>query len=224
VAVNRRDGRRTDPGGIDVPLTANTTGGDDIATGLNALKANLDGNENLANGTSALAANTHGSSNLALGSLSLIHNTTGSDNLASGFLALSSNTTGNDNVASGVESLISNTGSSNTAVGFGAGQNLTTGSNNIDIANDGKAGESGAIRIGTKGTQRSAFIAGISGQTVSGAAQPVVVNSKGQLGTASGASAVSASSPSDARLRAHVRRQDREIATLKREVAKLSRR
>jgi hypothetical protein len=33
-----------------------------------------------------------------------------------------------------------------------AGYNLTTGSNNIDIGNQGLAGESGVIRIGTAGT------------------------------------------------------------------------
>ena len=86
------------------------------------------------------------------------------------------------------------TGSSNLGLGFGAGQNLTTGSNNIDIANDGKAGESKVIRIGTKGDQNRTFIAGISGRTVEGTAQPVVVNAQGQLGTASAAKA-SASEP-----------------------------
>ena len=42
---------------------------------------------------------------------------------------------------------------SNVALGSGAGQNLTTGSNNIDIGNDGQAGEQKVIRIGTKGDQ-----------------------------------------------------------------------
>ena len=63
---------------------------------------------------------------------------------------------------------------------------LTSGSDNVAIANAGKAGESGTIRIG--GTSQTAtFIAGISGTTLGGATQPVVVNSAGQLGTATAA-------------------------------------
>jgi hypothetical protein len=67
-------------------------------------------------------------------------------------------------------------------LGFGAGQNLTTGSNNIDIGNAGAAGESNKIRIGTVGTQTKTFIAGIHGVAVSG--PPVLVSSSGQLGVA----------------------------------------
>jgi hypothetical protein len=57
---------------------------------------------------------------------------------------------------------------------------------------------------------------------VSGTVQPVVVNAQGQLGTGSGAAKLAGAS--DRQLRTHVRRQDREIATLKREVARLSKR
>jgi hypothetical protein len=63
------------------------------------------------------------------------------------------------------------------------GFNLTTGDFNIDIGNDGIAGEAGVIRIGSGCCQSSAFIAGIYGVTVSGATA-VYVNSDGQLGTA----------------------------------------
>src|SRR5204862_2535589 len=66
--------------------------------------------------------------------------------------------------------------------GSGAGFNLTTGSNNIDIGNAGVAGESKTIRIGTTGTQTKTFVAGINGAAVTGAA--VKVNAAGQLGTA----------------------------------------
>jgi hypothetical protein len=62
-----------------------------------------------------------------------------------------------------------------------AGGKLTTGSNNIDIGNDGVAGESGVIRIGTRNVQKKTFIAGISKTTVSGGVT-VVVNTNGQLG------------------------------------------
>src|SRR5262249_40143270 len=74
------------------------------------------------------------------------------------------------------------TGSFNMALGDNAGFDLTTGSNNIDIGNAGVAGESKTIRIGKQGTQRSAFIAGISGATVpTGVA--VIVDTTGHLGT-----------------------------------------
>jgi len=67
-------------------------------------------------------------------------------------------------------------------LGVNAGQNLTTGSNNIDIGNQGVAGESNIIRIGTAGTQKAAFIAGIRGATVPSGVG-VIVGTNGQLGT-----------------------------------------
>ena len=62
------------------------------------------------------------------------------------------------------------------------GINLTSGSNNIDIGNPGLVGESKRIRIGTAGTQKATFIAGISGATVPNGVG-VIVGSNGQLGT-----------------------------------------
>ena len=53
-------------------------------------------------------------------------------------------------------------------MGFAAGINLTTGNHNINIGNFGNAGEYGKIRIGTDGTHKNAFIAGISGTTMAG--------------------------------------------------------
>jgi hypothetical protein len=67
-------------------------------------------------------------------------------------------------------------------LGFLAGQNLTTGSNNIDIGNLGVAGEAKKIRVGTVGTQTATFIAGIHGVTVAGGVG-VIVGTNGQLGT-----------------------------------------
>jgi hypothetical protein len=70
-------------------------------------------------------------------------------------------------------------------LGFQAGFNLTTGRCNIDIGNNGVAGESNTIRIGTLDSergcgQRATFIAGITGAAVAG---PVVhINGSGQLG------------------------------------------
>ena len=49
--------------------------------------------------------------------------------------------------------VLNTTGSANVAIGRNAGQNLTTGSNNVDIANAGVAGESGTIRIGIPTTR-----------------------------------------------------------------------
>ena len=70
-----------------------------------------------------------------------------------------------------------------------AGENLTTGSNNIDIANVGVAGESGTIRIGTDGNQTAAFIAGISGTTPAERPSRWSSTSNGRLGTAPASSA-----------------------------------
>jgi trimeric autotransporter adhesin len=57
-----------------------------------------------------------------------------------------------------------------------------TGSNNIEIGNEGSSGDSDAIRIGTPGTQTSFYAAGIDGVTVSSGVE-VFINSSGQLGT-----------------------------------------
>jgi hypothetical protein len=66
-------------------------------------------------------------------------------------------------------------------LGWKAGFALTTGSNNIDIDNQGDTGDSDTIRIGTEGTQTNTSIAGIyDNTTVSG--YYVVVDSTGQLG------------------------------------------
>ena len=94
-----------------------------------------------------------------------------------------SNTTGNFNTATGHGALLNNTtGTGNIALGDAAGLNLTTGSNNIHIGNLGSAGQANQIRIGTQGTQRSTFIAGIRGTTVPGGVG-VVVDANGRLGT-----------------------------------------
>jgi hypothetical protein len=65
-------------------------------------------------------------------------------------------------------------------VGKRAGRSLTIGSNNIDIGNEGVAGESSTIRIGR--AQSKTFVTGIRGAAVTGAA--VYVNAGGQLGMA----------------------------------------
>jgi hypothetical protein len=152
------------------------------ATGFNALFFNTTGIENTANGSFALADNTTGVHNTANGSAALAANTTGGYNTANGYGALQGNTTGNNNTAIGYLALWNTTGSNNIALGFNAGINRTTGSNNIDIGNAGAAGKSNILRIGTTGTQKNAYIAGISGVTVAGGVG-VIIDSSGHLGT-----------------------------------------
>jgi Chaperone of endosialidase len=65
-------------------------------------------------------------------------------------------------------------------VGNGAGQTLTTGSNDIDIGNNGLAAESNTIRIGTQGTQTDTYIAGVFASASTG--DTVVVSNTGKLG------------------------------------------
>jgi hypothetical protein len=75
---------------------------------------------------------------------------------------------------------LNSTGNANIAVGYLAGFNLTAGSNNIEIGNLGVATDNGTIRIGARGQQTQAFIAGIWGSQVRGNA--VYVSPYGQLG------------------------------------------
>jgi hypothetical protein len=183
-------------------LTSNTLGAVNTALGYQALMSNTNGQDNTANGAGALADNTSGTGNTASGSGALVYNTTGYENTAEGYAAMEDNTVGFFNTANGFCALEANsTGSENTAdgalalsgatngrynigVGFDAGQNVTDGSNNIEIFDPGKSGDNNTIRIGTEGTQREAFIAGIDSATVTGAAV-YVVSGTGQLGVQS---------------------------------------
>jgi Chaperone of endosialidase len=199
----------------DEVLLSLTTGDSNTALGFRALKFNTTGRENTACGRGTLRDNTTGSFNTAIGIESLINNTTGSDNQSIGEATLQSNIDGNDNLGVGDSALVNNTsgdqnlgvgtfaggsttGSRNTSLGFDAGINADTGSNNIDIGNQGVAGESNTIRIGQQvavapvlppdypyshadlAAHTATYIAGISGVAVSGSA--VVVSSSGQLG------------------------------------------
>jgi hypothetical protein len=103
-------------------------------------------------------------------------------NTAAGAQALESASTGDSNTAVGYSALLEiSSGSNNVAIGIDAGENLKTGNKNIYVGSPGgTANESGIIRIGATGSQTSAFVAGISGVTVSGV--PVLISSTGQLG------------------------------------------
>jgi hypothetical protein len=45
-------------------------------------------------------------------------------------------------------------------MGYEAGEEITSGSNNIDVGNVGTSSDSGIIRIGTAGDQTATFIGG----------------------------------------------------------------
>jgi hypothetical protein len=177
-------------------LFSNVNGFINTAVGDDALYSNVDGIRNVAFGNATLYHSTHGSYNTAIGHSALIQNISGNGNTALGRLALYSNTTiggtsGHDNTAAGNVALFSNTtGSFNIALGSAAGDNLDVGGGNIDIGNEGVAGESNTIRIGTTvggglPVQTATFIAGITGTAVVGNA--VVVDGNGQLGTVASA-------------------------------------
>jgi hypothetical protein len=181
-------------------LLSNTTGYNNTASGVDALLFNTTGVENTAAGDAALVNNTTGFDNTAIGfqslfsntgyyntangSDALLYNTTGSSNTASGAAALVNNTTGNNNTASGDAALVNNTiGNSNIGLGYQAGYNVTTGSNNIEIGSQGASVDDSTIRIGTQGTQRATYIAGIYGTPMTGGqAVNMVVSGSGQLG------------------------------------------
>src|SRR5262249_18264448 len=164
-------------------LNSNTTGERNTATGRAALVNNTTGNNNTADGHDALFNNLTGLRNEAGGSFAMFSNTTGNHNTATGYFALFSNTTADSNTADGYDALVNNTtGADNIALGNFAGSNLTTGDNNIDIGNLGVAGEANTIRIGTVGTQTTAYMAGIYSTMVANGLV-VKIDSNGQLGT-----------------------------------------
>jgi hypothetical protein len=196
LANNRGGNFNTAIGGA--ALSANTDGMWNTAIGDNAMGENDTGDNNTSVGESALKLNQTGSNNTAIGVQALYYDEF-SNNTAIGFSALFANRFGSNNTANGGYALYSNNASNNTAVGqnalknntsgsnnvgigYNAGQNLTTGTHNIDIGSEGKAGDSGVIRIGENETQVSAFVAGIAGTAVRGS--PVVVNANGKLGVA----------------------------------------
>src|SRR6266498_4103326 len=172
-----------------------TSGGFNTGVGFLSLRSNTTGDRNTASGRAALISNTTGFENTATGSVALENNTTGNDNTATGFAALDSNSTGALNTANGTGALVNSNGDLNIALGFGAGVNLTTGDNNIDIGNLGVAAEANIIRIGTEvavtdpfgvihPAHTATYIAGINDADAIGG-EAVFVTSAGKLGTIS---------------------------------------
>jgi hypothetical protein len=171
-------------------LVNNTVGAGNTATGAFALFSNT-GVTNVANGYQALFHNIAGNGNTGIGTGALFNNGTGNDNTATGLGALGSNVTGQANTANGVNALGSNTGSGNTAIGHSALGSSTTGHGNTalgDGAGNNVTTASNAICIGSLGADvtNSCFIGNIRGITTnSNNAVPVLIDSAGQLGTAS---------------------------------------
>jgi hypothetical protein len=159
--------------------------GGNTAEGQNALLSRTIGNYNTAVGFFSLKALTFAEFNTGVGAGTLFFNNA-HQNTATGAGALLNNVTGHSNTANGAFALFNNTsGDSNIALGNGAGLLLTTGNSNIDIGNPGLAGESSTIRIGNN-LQTRTFITGIRGVTTGNANTiPVLIDSLGQLGTAS---------------------------------------
>ena len=191
-------------------LRDNTTGSENTATGYSALFSNTTGFWNTATGTGALNLNTTGIENTAVGMIALFSNTTGSANTAVGFSAggggdgdgntaigldaLFGNETGGGNTAVGVAALFNHhTGNNNTAIGLWALGNNGSGDDNValgDGAGSGVTAASDVICIGANvagdNVSNACFIGNIRDVTTQNAdALPVVIDSAGQLGTAS---------------------------------------
>jgi hypothetical protein len=164
-------------------LFANTSGWVNTASGFQALYSNSTGHANTASGYQSLYSNTSGYDNTACGAGALSMCMTGSNNTAAGFNALL-NTTAYLNTAYGSSALLDDTtGFDNIGIGFDGGENIGSGSYNIEIGNVGASSDANTIRIGIEGTQTATYIAGISGESVASGAQIVYVDSTGKLGT-----------------------------------------
>jgi hypothetical protein len=149
--------------------------GGDTAEGQSALLSLTTGGFNTAVGFSSLRSDTDGAFNTAIGAGTLFANTA-SQNTANGAFALQNNTTGSNNTAVGFGALINSTGTANIGVGLSAGGFVTTANNVICI---------GTGLVGAN-VSNSCFIGNIRGiATQNGDAIPVVIDSSGQLGTAS---------------------------------------
>ena len=143
---------------------------------------------NVGIGYDSISSLTTGSSNTFVGYESGKDVTTGTSGTGVGYGVLS-NCSGASlgNTALGFRAL--NTlvsGDYNIGVGYLAGVNLTADdSDNILIGNDGVSGLNSTTKIGTTGTQTSAYIAGVYGVATGATKGLVEADSDGRLGTTS---------------------------------------
>jgi hypothetical protein len=112
------------------------------------------GGENTASGYQALPSNTTGCCNTATGVDALLSNTTGSDNTATGGGALEFNTTGNQNTAAGTIAGITvdasdMTGSDNTAIGTGTAFGTGSLTNATAIGANAEVDTSNSLVLGS---------------------------------------------------------------------------
>jgi len=172
-------------------MLANTTGSQNTAIGVSALRNNTTGFGNIAIGQDACSQSQGGQINTAVGWSALVHNA-GNFNTANGAGALQNNTTGDSNTATGFQALQANIdGEANTAIGSGALFSNTSGGFNTALGFEAGAGVTTAVNviaIGADGANvsNSCFIGHIRDvTTANGDAIPVLIDSAGQLGTAS---------------------------------------
>ena len=123
-------------------------------------------------GSFALSALTTGGDNTAIGYGAAPIMQSGTSNTAIGAGALFENVSGSANVAIGALALSKSTASDDIGIGVEGGGNLTTGGTNIMIGNQGVAGESATIRLGTPGNHTRTFLSGNVGFRLGAGATP----------------------------------------------------
>jgi hypothetical protein len=111
-------------------LQNNTTGGSNTGIGQNALNANTTGGYNTAVGKHALLSNTTAINNTAVGYQAGYSNTTGANLTAIGWQAFKNTQTALSCTGIGVNAGLNSTGNRNTFIGQGAGETITSGSEN----------------------------------------------------------------------------------------------
>ncbi len=148
------------------------------------------GEQNTFVGAGAGSSNSGGFQNTFTGVQAGSNTTFAQGNTFTGASAGGFNTTGINNSYYGVSAGVGGNGVNDIAIGAMAGNNNTNGIYNIYIGSPGQGGESNTIRIGTQGQQAFAYMAGIYGNSPSGAL-PVVINANGQMGASAGSGVTS---------------------------------
>ncbi len=188
--------------GVGYSTLANCTSDHNVAIGANAAIALVGGEQNISIGSlsfaTAVSANycvgvgyqalnaCTADNNTAIGRASLVQLASGTGNTAVGFNS-GFQILGSQNTLMGSSVLSLGTGSNNIAIGYLAGNAYTsTESSNLVIGNVGIITENNVLRIGTQGNgsgqQNKAYIAGITGVTVSNTQMVTLDSTTGQLG------------------------------------------